>query len=239
MSTTEYARLFAIAQSPYANKQQGKNFSSAHQVIGLLIFAGVLIQLGLGLTHHLIFKRTKQPTAFRKAHLFLGPSILVLAVINGGLGINLARESIARVPYALAVLVLTFLFLAARAYLHFFRNAVPYRPDEETLEHYRRTNTFGVGAPQSPLNKAGYEGVPIPIPEAYHEGQTPASAASAGRHFTWDNMSTPVTVAPPTPRWPPPSGLQRSYSGASAASRSTTLTEREAFVMGMKGNDFR
>ncbi|KAK3070508.1 hypothetical protein LTR53_010355, partial [Teratosphaeriaceae sp. CCFEE 6253] len=216
---------------------RSKNLRSPHQITGLLVFAGVLVQSGLGLTHHLIFKRTKQPTLFRKGHLILGPTIILLALINGGLGIDLALDHSARLPCGIVVAFLFLGFIAARTYLHFYRTAARYKPDEETLEQYRRTHSFGVGSLRSPRDKLGYEGVDVPVPEAYHEGQTPASAGSAGRHFVWDTTSSPVTVAPPTPGWQTVGRLGRSGSGVSLASRDTRHSERDAMVG--KGKDFR
>ncbi|TKA82550.1 hypothetical protein B0A55_02284 [Friedmanniomyces simplex] len=179
----------------------GKSLTSTHQLLGLLLLAFILIQFGLGLTHHLLFKRYKAnrshpPAAYlRKLHLILGPATIVLALVNGGLGLNLAGDTSARIPYTIVVAVLGIGFLLVRGYLYLFqRAAAPYAPDEEVLEQYRRTNSFGVGSLMdtgSPFGVRGkrkgdlgggyeYEGVAVPVPEAYHEGQTPASAFSGG-----------------------------------------------------------
>jgi hypothetical protein len=48
------------------------------------------VQAGLGLLQHRIFRWTKQETMFGIAHRFLGPTAIVLALVNGGLGLNLA-----------------------------------------------------------------------------------------------------------------------------------------------------
>ncbi|KAK4553323.1 hypothetical protein LTR86_009623 [Recurvomyces mirabilis] len=223
---------------------RGKHFNSAHQVLGLLVLAGVLVQFGLGLSHHLIFKRTKKPTSFSKVHLFLGPSIIVLAVINGGLGINLAGDEFARIPYAVVVLVLGIAFGIARTYLGLFMRHKQYQPDEEVLEEYhtRRANTFESASTNSPYSASsaskrfdfGYgsstklaeAGVAttyeeVEVPEAYPDPKTPASAMD--RHFTF-GMASPVTVAPPTPRWPLPRPLERTYSANSRES------DRDIFI---------
>jgi len=55
--------------------------------------AGLLIQLGLGLLHHAIFVRTKQPTIIGRIHFFLGPSIMLLGLINIGVGFNFAGKT--------------------------------------------------------------------------------------------------------------------------------------------------
>lgn len=71
---------------------QSKNFDSAHQVIGLIIVAALVIQLGLGLVHHSMYARSKKPTPFGRIHFFLGPFIILLGIINGGVGINFAGK---------------------------------------------------------------------------------------------------------------------------------------------------
>ncbi len=69
---------------------QSKKYDSAHQVIGLIILAGLVIQLGLGLIHHAFFSGSGKPTPFGRIHFFLGPFIIILGMINGGLGLHFA-----------------------------------------------------------------------------------------------------------------------------------------------------
>jgi hypothetical protein len=52
---------------------------------------------------HRVFRRTKQETIFGIVHRFFGPTIIVLALINGGLGLDLAgktAQSMMRVVYS-------------------------------------------------------------------------------------------------------------------------------------------
>ncbi|KAG9568841.1 CBD9-like protein, partial [Aureobasidium melanogenum] len=63
-----------------------KNYNTAHQIIGLIVFVGVAIQLILGTVHHVIYKRTRRSTKLGKIHLYLGPVVLVLGIINAPLG---------------------------------------------------------------------------------------------------------------------------------------------------------
>ena len=72
---------------------RSRHFQSAHQVMGLMIFCVLLIQVGLGLTHHRQYKKTQQPTKFRKVHVFLGPIAIIFGLINGGLGFSLSGNS--------------------------------------------------------------------------------------------------------------------------------------------------
>ncbi|KAG9948381.1 CBD9-like protein, partial [Aureobasidium melanogenum] len=94
-----------------------KNYNTAHQIIGLIVFAGVAIQLILGTVHHVIFKRTRRSTKLGKIHLYLGPAILVLGIVNAPLGTVVGQRSQYNIPYAVVVAVLAVLFFAARFYI--------------------------------------------------------------------------------------------------------------------------
>jgi cytochrome b len=96
------------------NQNQSKSFLSAHQIIGLLIFVALLIQLGLGLLHHRTYKQTKSPTTFSKIHRYLGPAVFLLGVINGGLGFNFAGNSSYNARYAVVVLAVAVIYFGVR-----------------------------------------------------------------------------------------------------------------------------
>lgn len=99
-------------QSP--PKQKSKTFLSAHQLIGLLIFIALLIQLGLGLLHHRTWKQTKTPTKFSKIHRYLGPAIFLLGLIDAGLGFNFAGNSSYNSRYTVVVLAVAVLYFGVR-----------------------------------------------------------------------------------------------------------------------------
>jgi hypothetical protein len=96
------------------DQKQSKSFVSAHQLIGLLIFVFLLIQLGLGLLHHRTWKQTKSSTKFSKIHRFLGPAVFLLGVINGGLGFNFAGNSSYNPRYAVVVLAVAVVYFGVR-----------------------------------------------------------------------------------------------------------------------------
>lgn len=89
---------------------------TAHQLIGLVVFAGVAVQLLLGTVHHVIYKRTRRSTRLGKIHLYLGPVVVVVGIINAPLGLILGQRSQYNVPYAVVVAVLAVLFFMARGY---------------------------------------------------------------------------------------------------------------------------
>jgi hypothetical protein len=61
---------------------QSRSFKHYHQVLGYIIVAFILAQLGLGVKHHLEYRRTQAPTLFGRIHLWMGRLILVLAFVN-------------------------------------------------------------------------------------------------------------------------------------------------------------
>lgn len=87
----------AIGASKY-----GSVWTDGHVIIGLIVFSIASIQPWLGWIHHIVFKRrlikykkgipTTKPgrTTVARAHLWLGRILILLGVINGGLGIRLA-----------------------------------------------------------------------------------------------------------------------------------------------------
>jgi asparagine N-glycosylation enzyme membrane subunit Stt3 len=81
------------------------------------VFVGVAIQLILGTVHHVIYKRTRRATKLGKIHLYLGPLVLVLGIINAPLGTIVGQRSQYNIPYAVVVAVLAVLFFAARIYI--------------------------------------------------------------------------------------------------------------------------
>lgn len=75
-----------------SNIAQSKHYNSYHQIIGFIVLAGLVVQLGLGLIHHAFYMKSKQPTPFGRIHFFLGPFIIIMGIINGGLGIHFAGK---------------------------------------------------------------------------------------------------------------------------------------------------
>lgn len=92
--------IIGLGTGVYVSRQysRSRNFATGHQALGLFIFAALFVQAGLGLLQHRIFRRTKQETMFGIVHRFLGPLAIVLALVNGGLGLDLAGMLISSCP---------------------------------------------------------------------------------------------------------------------------------------------
>ena len=79
---------------PRTNKKQlFKEDGKTHTIFGTVIFACFLIQPVIGTVHHLNYKKTQSRNAVSHAHIWFGRIIMLLAVINGGLGLKLAANT--------------------------------------------------------------------------------------------------------------------------------------------------
>ena len=70
-------------------------WNDPHIVIGLVIFSLMICQPVIGYIHHLIFIRRAngRRTGFGHIHVWLGRILIVLGMVNGGLGLRLAGQS--------------------------------------------------------------------------------------------------------------------------------------------------
>ncbi|KAK6003415.1 hypothetical protein QM012_009186 [Aureobasidium pullulans] len=133
-------RLQSYGSSLILTTSKTQDYMTAHQIIGLIVFAAVIVQLLLGTVHHVIYKRTYKSTRLGRIHLYLGPGILVLGIINAPLGLILGQRSQYNVPYAILVTVLAILFFVARGYLwRSARQDQRVKEDQEELQVPLRT----------------------------------------------------------------------------------------------------
>lgn len=72
--------------------------SSAHAIIGIITTGSLLLQPVTGLAHHVMYKKVGRPNAYTYPHVWWGRAILTLGIINGGLGLQLARPYYAEIP---------------------------------------------------------------------------------------------------------------------------------------------
>lgn len=67
--------------------------SNGHPIIGIIVVGLLLLQPPLGLIHHYIFKRKHIRTKWAIAHVWWGRALITVAIINGGLGLQLGGNS--------------------------------------------------------------------------------------------------------------------------------------------------
>ena len=66
-------------------------WNDPHQIIGMVLFAVLRIQPLLGFLHHASYKKRGKRSAWSHLHNWTGRIIITLGVINGGLGLKLAK----------------------------------------------------------------------------------------------------------------------------------------------------
>ncbi|KAF2481330.1 hypothetical protein BDY17DRAFT_301142 [Neohortaea acidophila] len=108
--------LMAVAGGCVASTMynRSKNFNSAHQIIGLLVMVAFLTQLVLGVMHHRIYKREQRKTMRGWIHLYLGPTIILIGLVNGILGFNLAGETFVAIPYCILIVIVGVIYSCIR-----------------------------------------------------------------------------------------------------------------------------
>ena len=67
--------------------------NQAHPIIGLTVIALLFFQPILGLIHHRVYVKRRYPTLWGRTHVWYGRALLLLAVINGGLGLKLSDNT--------------------------------------------------------------------------------------------------------------------------------------------------
>jgi len=170
----------------YVSRQynRSRRFGTGHQALGLLLFAALFVQVGLGVVQHRTYRRTQRETMLGIAHRFLGPAIIILGVVNGGLGLDLAGESLMairrqacrietytdlqpgnphyNVAYGVVVAVIGVFFLAILGLQMFHRRHNKYRPEQEwpgrkTTEDDDRRAFLTMDTPVSAYTPVSYE----------------------------------------------------------------------------------
>lgn len=68
-------------------------WGNTHTTLGLVVVAMFVIQPLLGLAHHFLFVKTLSRNVFSYLHIWYGRALMILAVVNGGLGLQLAGNS--------------------------------------------------------------------------------------------------------------------------------------------------
>lgn len=89
--------------------------SNGHPILGTIIIALLLLQPVLGYVHHRLYivHRKGGRTAWGVAHVWYGRLLIVLAVINGGLGLQLSDNTIkGEIAYGVVAGVMFLLYLA-------------------------------------------------------------------------------------------------------------------------------
>ena len=95
----------------------GRYLASAHPIIGIVLLILLVAQPLGGMLHHRAFKKYGRRTTVSYAHIGIGRAAIILGMINGGLGLQLAGTKGSYViAYAVVAAVMGFLYLASIVY---------------------------------------------------------------------------------------------------------------------------
>ena len=67
--------------------------NDAHPIIGIVLFALLAFQPLLGYLHHVYFKKHNKRTFWSYGHIWFGRIAIILGIVNGGLGLRLAKRT--------------------------------------------------------------------------------------------------------------------------------------------------
>lgn len=87
--------------------------SNHHPVIGIVLLVVLLTQPITGFIHHRLFKKNGSRTGTSYMHLWIGRGAILLGIINGGLGLQLAEEgNTAKIAYAVVAAIIGVVYVA-------------------------------------------------------------------------------------------------------------------------------
>lgn len=93
------------------------NYESAHQILGLIVSALIAAQWAIGAWHHRLYKLLLRTTSYALIHRHLGRLLLVLGIVNGGIGLTWSRASLGVVVvYSVGVVCVGIGFLGVLAW---------------------------------------------------------------------------------------------------------------------------
>lgn len=73
---------FAIAIAQSVQSKAYSSFDEAHQILGIIVTACLLIQVFLGFRHHIIFKAIRSRTWFSYTHMVFGRVVIYAGMVN-------------------------------------------------------------------------------------------------------------------------------------------------------------
>ncbi|CVK97718.1 related to cellobiose dehydrogenase [Fusarium mangiferae] len=98
-------------------------FNAPHVIIGTVVCGLMIIQPILGGLHHRNFVKHQRRTGISHAHIWYGRALMILGIVNGGLGLQLAGASMKLIIGYGVVGLVTFLMYTAGAVRKMLRGA--------------------------------------------------------------------------------------------------------------------
>jgi hypothetical protein len=85
-----YAVFIAAAGIGIFIANGGAYLQEPHAIIGMILLGTLFFMPFLGTIHHKMYKKVQKRTVWSYGHVFTGRAIVILGMINGGLGLRLA-----------------------------------------------------------------------------------------------------------------------------------------------------
>ncbi|KAL2264079.1 hypothetical protein VTK26DRAFT_2573 [Humicola hyalothermophila] len=85
-------RVGSMVQTPGGNLFEISSIRY-HLIIGLVVLGLLVLQPFLGIMHHVRFKKLRRRQVWSYLHLGNGRVVITLGIVNGGLGLHVAREA--------------------------------------------------------------------------------------------------------------------------------------------------
>ena len=90
--------------------------ANGHPIIGTIVIGLLVVQPFLGYIHHLIYVKDHKRTVWIYGHIWYGRALIILAVINGGLGLQLSGNTVkGKIAYGVIAGVMFLLYLTVLA----------------------------------------------------------------------------------------------------------------------------
>ncbi len=109
LAITGFAVGIVLGNSEYG----GALWGYAHARFGVAIFVLLLVQPVLGVVHHRLFLKRQRKSPVGRLHRWYGRGLVVMAIINGALGLKLAEEK--AYPWWIVVGVMAAIYLGVVA----------------------------------------------------------------------------------------------------------------------------
>ncbi|TAQ83604.1 hypothetical protein B7494_g8072 [Chlorociboria aeruginascens] len=109
-------------------------YNNTHTIFGTVIVALFLLQPFFGILHHSSYKKVQKRGIFSYMHIWYGRILIILAVINGGLGLKLAANTThGEIAYGVVAGVMFLIYLAVFGATSFRKRSKAASKDENEL----------------------------------------------------------------------------------------------------------
>lgn len=133
---------------------QSKHYNTSHQIIGIALLVLLIGQAFIGYLRHSIFMRTGNSPSFYMVHRYLGAVLIIVGIVNGGLGLRLTFNNRYYTLYA-TVSVSVLIIGIALLYLKKRHNIKTQYMGNPRVQNFRNERSVHPHHEEIHLNNAG------------------------------------------------------------------------------------